>query len=128
VTSVTTTRDDGLAPEQEPGRVYERERGRRSRERLRQSFDEEDAKVIVTYDENGFYGHPRPHSKPTLSPVELIELSNSVELSYYSVVPAGVMTSLVDQATAEGLAMPAWCLMRARSSTTMSWPRLAGRQ
>jgi LmbE family N-acetylglucosaminyl deacetylase len=72
-------------------------------------FDEEDAKVIVTYDENGFYGHP-DHIQANVVTRRAIELSNSVERLYYSVVPAGVMTSLVDQAKAEGLAMPAWVL------------------
>jgi LmbE family N-acetylglucosaminyl deacetylase len=72
-------------------------------------FDEEDAKVIVTYDENGFYGHP-DHIQANVVTRRAIELSASVERLYYSVVPEGVITSLVDQATAQGLSMPAWVL------------------
>jgi len=59
-------------------------------------FDEEDAKVIVTYDENGFYGHP-DHIQANVVTRRAIELSASVERLYYSVVPEGVITSLVDR-------------------------------
>jgi LmbE family N-acetylglucosaminyl deacetylase len=72
-------------------------------------FDEEGAKVIVTYDENGFYGHP-DHIQANVVTRRAIELSHGIERLYYSVVPKGIMTSLVDQAKAEGLSMPAWVL------------------
>ena len=72
-------------------------------------FDEEDARVVVTYDENGFYGHP-DHIQANVVTRRAIELSSSVERLYYSVVPEGIMTSLVEQATAQGLSMPAWVL------------------
>jgi LmbE family N-acetylglucosaminyl deacetylase len=72
-------------------------------------FDEEDARIVVTYDENGFYGHP-DHIQANVVTRRAIELSSSVERLYYSVVPAGIMTSLVEQAKAQGLSMPAWVL------------------
>ena len=72
-------------------------------------FDEEDAKVIVTYDENGFYGHP-DHIQANVVTRRAIELSKTVERLYYSVIPGGIMTSLVNQAATEGLSMPAWIL------------------
>jgi LmbE family N-acetylglucosaminyl deacetylase len=72
-------------------------------------LDEEDAKVVVTYDENGFYGHP-DHIQANVVTRRAIEQSTSVERLYYSVVPEGIMTSLVDQAKAQGLSMPAWVL------------------
>jgi LmbE family N-acetylglucosaminyl deacetylase len=72
-------------------------------------FDEEGAAVVVTYDENGFYGHP-DHIQANVVTRRAIELSHTVERLYYSVVPEGIMTSLVDQATAQGLSMPAWVL------------------
>jgi LmbE family N-acetylglucosaminyl deacetylase len=71
--------------------------------------DEEGAAIVVTYDENGFYGHP-DHIQANVVTRRAIELSKSVERLYYSVVPEGIMTSLVDQATAQGLSMPAWVL------------------
>jgi LmbE family N-acetylglucosaminyl deacetylase len=72
-------------------------------------LDEEDARVVVTYDENGFYGHP-DHIQANVVTRRAIELSSSVERLYYSVVPAGIMTSLVAQAKEQGLSMPAWVL------------------
>jgi LmbE family N-acetylglucosaminyl deacetylase len=72
-------------------------------------FDEEEATVVVTYDENGFYGHP-DHIQANVVTRRALELSTSVERLYYSVIPEGIMTSLVDQATARGLSMPAWVL------------------
>jgi LmbE family N-acetylglucosaminyl deacetylase len=72
-------------------------------------FDEEDAKVVVTYDENGFYGHP-DHIHANVVTRRAIELSSGIERLYYSVVPEGIMTSLVEQAQEQGLSMPAWVL------------------
>jgi LmbE family N-acetylglucosaminyl deacetylase len=72
-------------------------------------FDEEDARVVVTYDENGFYGHP-DHIHANVVTRRAIELSSSVERLYYSVVPEGIMSSLIEQAKDLGLSMPAWVL------------------
>ena len=72
-------------------------------------LDEEDARVVVTYDENGFYGHP-DHIQANVVTRRAVELSTSVDRLYYSVVPEGIISSLVDQATAQGLSMPAWVL------------------
>jgi LmbE family N-acetylglucosaminyl deacetylase len=72
-------------------------------------FDEEEARVVVTYDENGFYGHP-DHVQANVVTRRALELSSSVQRLYYSVVPAGIMTSLVAQAKEQGLSMPAWVL------------------
>jgi LmbE family N-acetylglucosaminyl deacetylase len=70
-------------------------------------MDEERAAVVVTYDESGFYGHP-DHVKANEVTRAAIALSNTVERLYYSVVPEGIITSLVADATASGLAMPSW--------------------
>jgi LmbE family N-acetylglucosaminyl deacetylase len=72
-------------------------------------FDEEDAKVIVTYDENGFYGHP-DHIQANVATRRAIERSSSAQRLYYSVVPEGIMSSLVMRAEEQGLSMPAWVL------------------
>jgi LmbE family N-acetylglucosaminyl deacetylase len=72
-------------------------------------FDEEDARVVVTYDENGFYGHP-DHIQANAVTRRAIEFSSSVERLYYSVVPEGIMSSLVEKAKDQGLSMPAWVL------------------
>jgi LmbE family N-acetylglucosaminyl deacetylase len=72
-------------------------------------FDEEDARVVVTYNENGFYGHP-DHIQANAVTRRAIEFSSSVERLYYSVVPEGIMSSLVEKAEDQGLSMPAWVL------------------
>jgi LmbE family N-acetylglucosaminyl deacetylase len=72
-------------------------------------FDEEDAQVVVTYDENGFYGHP-DHIQANVVTRRAVELSSSVSRLYYSVVPEGIVSTLVERATEQGLSMPAWVL------------------
>jgi len=72
-------------------------------------LDEESAQVVITYDESGFYGHP-DHIQANAVARRSVELAASVQRLYYSVVPEGVMTSLVEQAAAQGLSMPAWVL------------------
>jgi LmbE family N-acetylglucosaminyl deacetylase len=72
-------------------------------------FDEEEAQVVVTYDENGFYGHP-DHIQANVVTRRALELSSRVQRLYYSVIPGGIMTSLVQQAEEQGLSMPAWVL------------------
>ena len=72
-------------------------------------FDEEQAKVVVTYDENGFYGHP-DHIKANVVTHRALELSSSAERLYYPVVPKGVITKVVDGAKDLGLTMPTWVL------------------
>lgn len=72
-------------------------------------FDEEGAKVVVTYDENGFYGHP-DHIRANVLTRRAVELSTSAQRLYYPVVPRGVITTFVASAKALGLAMPAWVL------------------
>jgi len=70
-------------------------------------MDEENAAVVVTYDESGFYGHP-DHVKANEVTRAAVALSDSLERLYYSVVPEGIITSLVAGATQLGLAMPSW--------------------
>lgn len=70
-------------------------------------MDEEQAAVVVTYDESGFYGHP-DHVKANEVTRAAVALSSSVERLYYSVVPEGIITSLVTGATSLGLSMPSW--------------------
>jgi LmbE family N-acetylglucosaminyl deacetylase len=72
-------------------------------------FDEEQAAVVVTYDESGFYGHP-DHVMANEVTRAAVALSSSVERLYYSVVPGGIMTSLREGATKLGLSLPSWIL------------------
>jgi LmbE family N-acetylglucosaminyl deacetylase len=72
-------------------------------------FDEESAVVVVTYDENGFYGHP-DHVMANVVTRRALDFSSSVERLYYSVVPRGVITTFVEGAKDLGLSLPAWVL------------------
>ncbi|MFY9782625.1 MAG: PIG-L family deacetylase [Acidimicrobiales bacterium] len=72
-------------------------------------LDEEDAKVVVTYDEKGFYGHP-DHIEANVVTRRAVELSSSVERLYYSIIPEGDLKKVVADAEALGLSMPAWVL------------------
>src|ERR1700690_317299 len=72
-------------------------------------MDEEDASVVVTYDENGFYGHP-DHVMANVVTRAAIELAASPQRLYYPVVPAGVLDAFVQGATQKGVFLPAWIL------------------
>ena len=51
-------------------------------------LDEEHAAVVITYDENGFYGHP-DHVMANVVTRAAIELAASPQRLYYPVVPGG---------------------------------------
>lgn len=72
-------------------------------------FDEERAVVAVTYDENGFYGHP-DHVMANVVTRRALDFSSSVARLYYSVVPRGVITTFVEGAKDLGLSLPDWIL------------------
>ena len=70
-------------------------------------LDEEDAAVVVTYDESGFYGHP-DHIMANEVACAGVALSSTVERLYYSVVPEGVITTLLAGAAKLGPSLPHW--------------------
>lgn len=72
-------------------------------------FDEERAVVVVTYDENGFYGHP-DHVMANVVTRRALNYSSSVERLYYPVVPRGVINQFVEGANNLGLSLPDWVL------------------
>jgi LmbE family N-acetylglucosaminyl deacetylase len=72
-------------------------------------FDEERAVVVVTYDENGFYGHP-DHVMANVLTRRALDFSSSAQRLYYTVVPRGVITTFVEGAKDLGLSLPEWVL------------------
>ena len=70
-------------------------------------MDEEHAAVVITYDESGFYGHP-DHVKANEVTRTAVALSDSVERLYYSVVPEGIISSLLASGREQGLDLPSW--------------------
>lgn len=77
-------------------------------------FDEEDATVVVTYDENGFYGHP-DHIMANVVTRAALELASSPRRLYYPVAPRGVLEEFVEGARAKDVFLPAWILNAAHT-------------
>ena len=72
-----------------------------SRARSPRSWTKSDATVVVTYDENGFYGHP-DHIMANVVTRAAIELAASPQRLYYPVVPVGVLEAFVAGRHGEG--------------------------
>lgn len=72
-------------------------------------LDEVKATVVLTYDENGFYGHP-DHIMANVVTRRALELASTVERLYYPVVPQSVLASFVPEAQATGVFLPQWVL------------------
>jgi LmbE family N-acetylglucosaminyl deacetylase len=72
-------------------------------------MDEERATVVVTYDENGYYGHP-DHVMANVVTRAAVVLASSPQRLYYPVSPRGVLEAFVAGATAEGVFLPAFIL------------------
>jgi LmbE family N-acetylglucosaminyl deacetylase len=72
-------------------------------------FDEVHASVVVTYDENGFYGHP-DHIMANVVTRRALELATSPQRLYYPVVPTSVLQEFIEGARAKSVFLPAWVL------------------
>lgn len=70
-------------------------------------LDEVDASVVVTYDEQGFYGHP-DHVMTHRVTRRALELASSPRRLYYPVAPRGVLSRFVAGAVEQGVVLPAW--------------------
>ncbi len=72
-------------------------------------FDEENVDVVVTYDENGYYGHP-DHIQANRVTRTAVELSSSVQRLFYPVTPRTVLEKFIPEARAMGVGLPLWVL------------------
>jgi len=72
-------------------------------------IDESNGSVVVTYDENGFYGHP-DHVQANVVTRRALELSSAAQRLYYPVVPRGVLAEFKSGAETQGVTLPAWIL------------------
>jgi LmbE family N-acetylglucosaminyl deacetylase len=70
-------------------------------------IDEEDASVVVTYDENGYYGHP-DHVMANTVTRRAVELSRSAQRLFYPVTPHSVMSEFLSRARGTDMFLPAW--------------------
>jgi len=72
-------------------------------------LDEVGATVVVTYDENGFYGHP-DHIAANAVTRRAVERSRTVERLFYPVAPQAVLDAFVPAARERGVFLPEWVL------------------
>jgi LmbE family N-acetylglucosaminyl deacetylase len=72
-------------------------------------LDEVHAKVVVTYDENGFYGHP-DHIMANVVTRRALDFAESPERLYYPVVPRAAIQDFVVRAQEQGFELPAFIL------------------
>jgi LmbE family N-acetylglucosaminyl deacetylase len=72
-------------------------------------FDALGATVVITYDENGFYGHP-DHVMANRVTRRAIDLASAPERLYYPIVPQSVLRDFVPDAKALEVFLPAWVL------------------
>ncbi len=70
-------------------------------------IDELDARVVITYDENGFYGHP-DHIQAHRVTRRAVELSARAERLFYPVLPTSTLARFVPLADARGVSLPEW--------------------
>jgi LmbE family N-acetylglucosaminyl deacetylase len=78
-------------------------------------LDEERAVTVVTYDENGYYGHP-DHIKAHEVTRAAIEMSATVDRLYYPVTPRATLEEFTVAAEAAGVSLPLWVLDAGRGT------------
>lgn len=94
-------------------------------------FAEIGASVVVTYDENGFYGHP-DHIMANRVTQNAVAKSPSVERLYYPVMPSDLMADFIVLANAQKVSLPKWVtdasvdIDRSLVSTVMDVSRFSG--
>jgi LmbE family N-acetylglucosaminyl deacetylase len=75
--------------------------------RIAAVIDEERPQVVVTYDANGFYGHP-DHIFTHLATMAALERSAGVDKVYFPAVPASMLEGFLDLAVGAGMTLPEW--------------------
>jgi LmbE family N-acetylglucosaminyl deacetylase len=72
-------------------------------------IDELDAAVVVTYDENGYYGHP-DHVMANVVTRRAVQKSARAQRLFYPVTPRSVLQEFLPRARAAQLRLPAWVI------------------
>lgn len=68
---------------------------------------EERPQVVVTYDANGFYGHP-DHVHAHRATMQAVASSGSVRRVYFPAIPQTLLEGFLDLARDAGLVLPEW--------------------
>jgi LmbE family N-acetylglucosaminyl deacetylase len=75
--------------------------------RIAEVIAEERPQVVVTYDANGFYGHP-DHIFTHRATMAAVAASNGVAKVYFPTVPASMLAGFLDLAVGAGMVLPEW--------------------
>ncbi len=75
--------------------------------RIAAVIDEERPQVVVTYDANGFYGHP-DHVFAHRATMAAVAGATGVEKVYFPAVPASMLAGFLDLAVSAGMVLPEW--------------------
>jgi len=76
-------------------------------EELLEVMDAERPQVVVTYDDNGFYGHP-DHVYAHRATMAAVERAGYVEKVYFPAIPETLLKGFLDLARDGGLVLPEW--------------------
>jgi LmbE family N-acetylglucosaminyl deacetylase len=76
-------------------------------DRLATVIDEERPQVVVTYDANGFYGHP-DHVHTHLATMAAVARTDTVRKVYFPAVPASLLDGFLKLAVDAGMVLPEW--------------------
>jgi LmbE family N-acetylglucosaminyl deacetylase len=75
--------------------------------RIATVIGEERPQVVVTYDANGFYGHP-DHIATHRATLAAVDATRTVEKLYFPALPATVLAAYLSLARDMGLVLPEW--------------------
>ncbi len=102
-------RDSGMVgwPENDDPGVFIRQDLAAVAEQIAAVIDEERPQVVVTYDANGFYGHP-DHIFTHLATMDAVRRSEGVEKVYFPAIPASMLAAFLELAVDAGMVLPEW--------------------
>jgi LmbE family N-acetylglucosaminyl deacetylase len=75
--------------------------------RIARVLDEERPQVVVTYDANGFYGHP-DHIFTHLATMAAVAATPHVERVYFPAIPESMLGAFLELAKDAGMVLPEW--------------------
>jgi LmbE family N-acetylglucosaminyl deacetylase len=102
-------RDSGMAgwPENDDARAFIRQPLDEVAGRIAAVLDEERPQVVVTYDANGFYGHP-DHVFTHLATMAAVVATAAIERVYFPAIPESMLAAFLDLAKGAGMELPEW--------------------
>jgi LmbE family N-acetylglucosaminyl deacetylase len=102
-------RDSGMAgwPENDETGAFINQPLNEVAARIAAVLDEERPQVVVTYDANGFYGHP-DHIFTHLATMAAVAATPHVERVYFPAIPESMLGAFLELAKDAGMVLPEW--------------------